>query len=101
LIRLNPLPPPHHPIHLSSPPKSSYQHPPPLVYFGTNLDRRFAVPDFWPKPEETHRIPFEREEIVAEMERLKRKRLWLREQRLRNEGKEEGMQIQSENARES
>jgi protein PET100, fungi type len=66
-------------------------HPPSLtlplhtVYFGTNLDRRFAVPDFWPKPSETHRIPFERDEIAAEMERLKRKRLWLREQRLKNE----------------
>ena len=55
------------------------------VYFGTNLDRRFAVPDFWPKPSETHRIPFEREEIAAEMERLKRRRLWLREQRLNAE----------------
>lgn len=61
---------------------------PATVYFGTNLDQRFAVPDFWPRPEETHRIPFERAEIVAEMERLKRKRLWLREQRLRNGARE-------------
>jgi protein PET100 len=52
------------------------------VYFGTNLDRRFTVPDFWPKPEQTHRIPFEREEISSELERLKAKRLYLREKRL-------------------
>jgi protein PET100 len=59
------------------------------VYFGTNLDRRFAVPDFWPKPEETHRIPFEREEITSELERLKAKRLYLREKRLQAEARGE------------
>ncbi|KAF1353207.1 hypothetical protein BDV97DRAFT_279457, partial [Delphinella strobiligena] len=46
-----------------------------MYYFGTNLDRRFAVPDFWPKKEETHTIPFEREDISAELQRLKQKRL--------------------------
>lgn len=39
------------------------------------MDNRFAVPGFWPKPEETHRIPFDREEIHAELERLRRNRL--------------------------
>ncbi|PQE13884.1 hypothetical protein CJF30_00006663 [Rutstroemia sp. NJR-2017a BBW] len=55
-----------------------------MYYYGTNLDRRFSVPGFWPKPEETNRIPFEKDEIKSELERLRQKRLWLREQRLRN-----------------
>jgi protein PET100 len=55
-----------------------------MYYYGTNLDRRFSVPGFWPKPEQTNRIPFEKDEIKSELERLKQKRLWLREQRLRN-----------------
>ncbi|KAF2128894.1 hypothetical protein P153DRAFT_386095 [Dothidotthia symphoricarpi CBS 119687] len=42
-----------------------------MYYFGTNLDGKFSVPDFWPKPEQTHRIPYEREEIAKELERLK------------------------------
>jgi protein PET100 len=46
-----------------------------MYYFGTNLDGRFAVPDFWPKPEQTHRIPYEREEIAKELERLKARNL--------------------------
>ena len=46
-----------------------------MYYFGTNLDGRFAVADFWPKPEQTHRIPYEREEIAKELERLKARNL--------------------------
>lgn len=61
-----------------------------MYYYGTNLDARFAVPDFWPKPEQTHRIPHEREEIHAERERLKEKRLWLREKRLQMQRKDGG-----------
>jgi len=53
-----------------------------MYYYGTNLDRRFSVPDFWPKPEQTNRIPFEREEIHSELERLRQRRLFLREKRL-------------------
>jgi len=56
-----------------------------MYYYGTNLDRRFSVPDFWPKAEQTNKIPFERDEIKGELERLRMKRLWLREQRLRQE----------------
>ncbi|KAJ8608481.1 hypothetical protein MRB53_039646 [Persea americana] len=56
-----------------------------MYYFGTNLDNRFAVPDFWPKQGETHRIPFEREEVGQELERLKQRRLALRQQRLEQE----------------
>ncbi len=56
-----------------------------MYYFGTNLDNRFSVPDFWPKPSQSHRIPFEREEIDAELERLKAQRLRRREKRLEEE----------------
>lgn len=47
-----------------------------MYYFGTNLDNRFAVPDFWPKAEHSHKIPFDREDIKEEYVRLaKRQRL--------------------------
>ena len=57
-----------------------------MYYFGTNLENRFSVPDFWPKPENTHRIPFEKEEIQGELERLRLKRLERRARRLEKEG---------------
>jgi len=56
-----------------------------MYYFGTNLDERFTVHGFWPKPNETHRIPTERDEIKAELERLRERRLFLRERRLMEE----------------
>ena len=56
-----------------------------MYYFGTNLDQRFSVPDFWPKPEETNKIPFDREDIGKELERLRARRLRLREERLERE----------------
>ncbi|KAL2271532.1 hypothetical protein VTJ83DRAFT_903 [Remersonia thermophila] len=58
-----------------------------MYYFGTNLDSRFTVPDFWPKPENANRVPLEREEIHAELERLRARRLYLREQRLAAEAR--------------
>lgn len=64
-----------------------------MYYFGTNLDGKFSTPDFWPKPEQTHRIPYEREEIKAELERLKARNLQmkrLREERERLEAMKEG-----------
>ena len=60
-----------------------------MYYFGTNLEERFSVPDFWPSPESTHKIPFERDEIKAEVERLKAKRLARRAKRLQVEGETE------------
>ena len=54
-----------------------------MYYFGTNLENRFSVPDFWPKPETTQKIPFEREEIRGELERLKVRRLERRAKRLK------------------
>lgn len=56
-----------------------------MYYFGTNLDSRFAVPDFWPKEGQTHTIPFEREEISEELQRLKERRLAARARRLQLE----------------
>ena len=53
-----------------------------MYYFGANLERRFAVPDFWPKEGQTHTIPFEREDIDAELQRLKERRLAARARRL-------------------
>ena len=43
-----------------------------MYYFGTNLENRFSVSDFWPTQEQSHKIPFEREEIKAEVERIQR-----------------------------
>lgn len=57
-----------------------------MYYFGTNLDNRFSVPNFWPKPEETHKIPYERDEIRAELARMERRRLENRAKRLEKEG---------------
>lgn len=57
-----------------------------MYYFGTNLDSRFSVPDFWPKESQTHKIPFEKDEIDAELKRLRERRLALRAQRLAAEG---------------
>ena len=56
-----------------------------MYYFGTNLENRFSVHDFWPKPETTNKIPFEREEIHGELERLKQRRLERRAKRLERE----------------
>jgi protein PET100 len=43
-----------------------------MYYFGTNLESRFSVPDFWPTQEQSHKIPYEKEEIRAEIERHQR-----------------------------
>ena len=56
-----------------------------MYYYGTNLDNRFSVPDFWPKPEQTNRIPFEKDEIKSELVRLRQRRLYLREKRQERE----------------
>ncbi|KIW26969.1 uncharacterized protein PV07_06752 [Cladophialophora immunda] len=49
-----------------------------MYYFGTNLENRFAVPGFWPTAEQSHKIPYDKEEIRAEIERHQR---LMREQR--------------------
>jgi protein PET100 len=63
-----------------------------MYYFGTNLESRFSVPGFWPPPEQTHKIPFERDELRDELERLKRMRLQKRARRLEMEAREAQME---------
>jgi protein PET100, fungi type len=41
-----------------------------MYYFGTNLDNRFVVKDFWPKAEECNKVPRDREEVILEYERI-------------------------------
>ena len=43
-----------------------------MYYFGTNLDERFNVPDFWPTQEQSHKLPYDKEDIKAEIERMNR-----------------------------
>jgi protein PET100 len=52
-----------------------------MYYFGTNLDGKFTVPDFWPKPGQTHKIPYDREDIARELERLKARNLEVKRRR--------------------
>ncbi len=63
-----------------------------MYYFGTNLESRFSVPGFWPPPEQTHKIPFERDELRDELDRLKRMRLEKRARRLEIEAREAQME---------
>jgi protein PET100 len=62
-----------------------------MYYFGTNLDSRFSVPDFWPKAENANKVPLDRDEIHAELERLRAKRLYLRDQRLAAEARAQAL----------
>jgi hypothetical protein len=59
-----------------------------MYYFGTNLDEKFTVKDFWPTKEQLNKIPTEREDIQEEIERMKRRRLKKRELRLEEEARE-------------
>ncbi|KAL8408992.1 hypothetical protein RB594_007440 [Gaeumannomyces avenae] len=67
-----------------------------MFYFGTNLDQRFAVPDFWPKPEQANRVPHEADEIRAELERLRARRLLNRDRRLAAEAAKEKAQTEDQ-----
>ena len=58
-----------------------------MYYFGTNLESRFAVPDFWPSQDQSHKIPYEKEEIRAEIERHQRNMRNVKEMR-EKEGRE-------------
>jgi protein PET100, fungi type len=52
-----------------------------MWYFGTNLEQRFAVPDFWPTQAQSHKIPFEKEEIKAELLRMQQEMRARKEER--------------------
>lgn len=43
-----------------------------MYYFGTNLENRFSVDGFWPTQEQSHKIPYEKEDLKAEIERYQR-----------------------------
>ncbi|PNS14443.1 Protein PET100, mitochondrial [Sphaceloma murrayae] len=65
-----------------------------MYYFGTNLDEKFSVPEFWPKKEQTHQLPYDRKEIEEELERLKARRLAARARRLELSG-QDGSSVES------
>lgn len=67
-----------------------------MYYFGTNLESRFAVPDFWPKPEETYKLPYEKQDIRSELDRLRQKRLERRARRLEPEGQMDDSELTME-----
>lgn len=62
-----------------------------MYYFGTNLDARFSVPDFWPPAEQSHTIPFEAEEVREEVLRMNALGRERRERREREARRKEGM----------
>lgn len=54
-----------------------------MYYFGTNLENRFSVPDFWPRQEQSHKIPLERGDIERELARMNRVKEQQQEQQSR------------------
>ncbi|KYK58309.1 protein PET100 precursor [Drechmeria coniospora] len=55
-----------------------------MYYFGTNLDNRFSVHNFWPRPEECNKVPRDRDEVKAEYDRIVARQK-LHQMRLREE----------------
>lgn len=41
-----------------------------MYYFGTNLDNRFSVEGFWPRPDQCNTVPRDREELKIEYEKM-------------------------------
>ncbi|CRG86247.1 hypothetical protein PISL3812_03250 [Talaromyces islandicus] len=60
-----------------------------MYYFGTNLEERFTVRDFWPTAEQSHKIPESKEEIDRELNRMRRLDILKRERRLREQQQQE------------
>lgn len=60
-----------------------------MYYFGTNLEERFTVRDFWPTAEQSHKIPESKEEIDRELSRMRRLDTLKRERRLREQQQQE------------
>lgn len=56
-----------------------------MYYFGTNLENRFTVPDFWPTQAQSHKLPHGSEELREEVERIQRV---IKERRLKKEEEE-------------
>ena len=75
-----------------------------MYYFGTNMDDRFSVPNFWPSTEQSHKIPFDKEEIDSELNRMRRVDAFRRERREKREREREaaeGQAVQAGNGNES
>lgn len=66
-----------------------------MYYFGTNLDDRFKVKDFWPTAEQSHKIPLDKEEIDKELSRM-RIADTIRRERLQKEQAELAAQAQAQ-----
>lgn len=60
-----------------------------MYYFGTNLDERFNVPDYWPTKEQSHTLPYDHAELKEEVMRLQRE---MREKAERRRAAQEGEQ---------
>ncbi|KAM0507746.1 hypothetical protein ACHAQF_003583 [Verticillium nonalfalfae] len=69
-----------------------------MYYFGTNLDERFAVAGYWPKAENSHKIPFERDEIKEEYKRLMQRQRYLEDLRRKREERESVSQQQQDDS---
>jgi len=61
-----------------------------MYYFGTNLDNKFSVPNFWPTKEQSYRIPTDSTDIDEELDKLRAIRLAARHRRLERETLESG-----------
>jgi len=61
-----------------------------MYHFGTNLDRKFSVPGFWPSKEQSHRIPTDPADLDEELDRLRAIRLEIRRRRLELDAMDKG-----------
>ncbi|GMM38569.1 Pet100 protein [Saccharomycopsis crataegensis] len=66
-----------------------------MYYVGTETDKKFNVPGFWPDPETLNKIPKEPHEIKAELARMRAARAEKR-RRLEERAKELGIDIDEE-----
>jgi protein PET100, fungi type len=61
-----------------------------MYHFGTNLDKKFSVPGFWPSKEQSHRIPTDPNDLDEELDRLRAIRLEIRRRRLEMDAMDKG-----------
>ena len=58
-----------------------------MYYFGTNLENRFNVPDFWPSQEQSHKLPNGSEGVREEVARIQKQ---MRERKMRESQLQDG-----------
>jgi hypothetical protein len=63
-----------------------------MYHFGTNWDKKFSVPGFWPSKEQSNQIPIDPTDLDQELDRLRAIRLEIRKRRLEKEAMEKGFQ---------